>query len=143
MLFRSYNELRGLPFFQDFDDVELWEVVRIGSWKSFDAGTVIIREADQGDSFYLLIDGEVGVTLLGKPLNTIKRGGCFGEILYFSDQTGRRSTTITAATGVTVIEIKGDALKAASDACQVGFNKAFMRVLIDRLTQANLRLAGR
>jgi eukaryotic-like serine/threonine-protein kinase len=139
----KYNELRSLPFFQDFDEVELWEVVRIGSWKSFDAGTVIIREADQGDSFYLLIDGEVGVTLLGKPLNTIKRGGCFGEILYFSDQTGRRSTTITAATGVTVIEIKADALKAASDACQVGFNKAFMRVLIDRLTHANLRLAGR
>jgi serine/threonine protein kinase len=139
----KYNELRSLPFFQDFDDVELWEVVRIGSWKSFDAGTVIIREADQGDSFYLLIDGEVGVTLLGKPLNTIKRGGCFGEILYFSDQTGRRSTTITATVSVTVIEIKAEALKAASDACQVGFNKAFMRVLIDRLTQANLRLAGR
>ncbi len=139
----KYNELRSLPFFQDFDDVELWEVVRIGSWKSFDAGTVIIREADQGDSFYLLVDGEVGVTLLGKPLNTIKRGGCFGEILYFSDQTGRRSTTITATTAVTAIEIKADALKAASDACQVGFNKAFMRVLIDRLTQANLRLAGR
>jgi eukaryotic-like serine/threonine-protein kinase len=139
----KYNELRSLPFFQDFDDVELWEAVRIGSWKSFDAGTVIIREADQGDSFYLLIDGEVGVTLLGKPLNTIKRGGCFGEILYFSDQTGRRSTTITATGAVTAIEIKADALKAASDACQVGFNKAFMRVLIDRLTQANLRLAGR
>src|SRR5581483_6507947 len=129
----KYNELRGLPFFQDFDDVELWEVVRIGSWKSFDAGTVIIREADQGDSFYLLIEGEVAVTLLGKPLNTIKRGGCFGEILYFSDQTGRRSTSITATTAVTAIEIKADALKAASDACQVGFNKAFMRVLIDRL----------
>ena len=140
----KYNELRSMPFFQDFDDVELWEVVRIGSWKSFDAGTVIIREADQGDSFYLLIEGEVAVTLLGKPLNTIKRGGCFGEILYFSDQgTGRRSTTITASSAVTAIEIKADALKAASDACQVGFNKAFMRVLIDRLTQANLRLAGR
>jgi eukaryotic-like serine/threonine-protein kinase len=139
----KYNELRSLPFFQDFDDVELWEVVRIGSWKSFDAGTVIIREAEQGDSFYLLIDGEVGVTLIGKPLNTIKRGGCFGEILYFSDQTGRRSTTITAIAAVTAIEIKADALKAASDACQVGFNKAFMRVLIDRLTQAHLRLAGR
>jgi len=139
----KYNELRSMPFFQDFDDVELWEVVRIGSWKSFDSDTVIIREADQGDSFFLLIDGEVAVTLLGKPLNTIKRGGCFGEILYFSDQTGRRSTTISATGEVTAIEIKADALKTASDACQVGFNKAFMRVLIDRLTQANLRLAGR
>ena len=139
----KFNELRGMTFFQDFDDVELWEVVRIGSWKSIDAGTVIIREADQGESFYLLVDGEVAVTLLGKPINTIKPGGCFGEILYFSDQTGRRTTTITARTPVTAIEIAAKALKAASDACQVGFNKAFMRVLVERLTQANLRLAGR
>jgi len=140
---QKFNELRGMPFFEDFDDVALWEVVRIGSWKTMDAGTVIIREADQGDSFYFLIAGEVGVTLLGKQLNTIKPGGCFGEILYFSGRMGRRTTTITAAGEITVMEIKADALRAATDGCQVGFNKAFMRVLVDRLTQANLRLAGR
>ncbi|HYA47253.1 MAG TPA: serine/threonine-protein kinase [Burkholderiales bacterium] len=139
----KFNGLRDMPFFEDFDDVALWEVVRIGSWKEMDAGSVIIREADQGDSFFLLIEGEVTVTLLGKQLNTIRPGGCFGEILYFSDRVERRTTTITAATSVTVIEIKADALRAATDTCQVGFNKAFMRVLVDRLTQANLRLAGR
>jgi eukaryotic-like serine/threonine-protein kinase len=139
----KFTSMRELPFFEDFNDVELWEVVRIGSWKQLKAGTVVIREADQGDSFYLLIEGEVSVTLLGKPLNTIKPGGCFGEILYFSNRTARRTTTITALTEVTVIETKANTLKAASDACQVGFNKAFMRVLVDRLTQANLRLAGR
>jgi serine/threonine protein kinase len=139
----KFNDLREMHFFEDFDDVALWEVVRIGSWKTIEAGTVIIREADQGDSFYLLIEGEVGVTLLGKQLNTIKPGGCFGEILYFSGRLGKRTTTITATNEVTVIEIKSDALRAATDACQVGFNKAFMRVLVERLTQANLRLAGR
>ena len=139
----KFNQLREMSFFEDFDDVALWEVVRIGSWKPIAEGTVIIREADQGDSFYLLIEGEVGVALLGKQLNTIKPGGCFGEILYFAGRTGRRTTTITAIGDVTVIEIKSDALRAATDACQVGFNKAFMRVLVDRLTQANLRLAGR
>ena len=139
----KFTTLRELPFFEDFNDVELWEVVRIGSWKTLDAETVIIREADQGDSFYLLIEGEVGVSLLGKPLNTIKPGGCFGEIVYFSERATRRTTTIAALSEVTVIEIRADAMKAASDACQVGFNKAFIRVLVDRLTQANLRLAGR
>jgi len=140
---QKFNDLRDMPFFEDFDDVALWEVVRIGSWKTMDAGTIIIREADQGDSFYFLIAGEVSVTLLGKQLNTIKPGGCFGEILYFAGRTGRRTTTITAVGEITVMEIKADALRAATDACQVGFNKAFMRVLVDRLTQANLRLAGR
>jgi hypothetical protein len=32
-------------------------------------------------------------------------------------------------------------LRAATDGCQVGFNKAFMRVLIERINQANLKLA--
>ena len=139
----KFNGLRDMPFFEDFDDVALWEVVRIGSWKSIKAGTVIIREADQGESFFFLIGGEVGVTLLGKQLNVIKPGGCFGEILYFTGRMGRRTTTITALGEVTVMEIKADALRVATDACQVGFNKAFMRVLVERLTQANLRLAGR
>jgi CRP-like cAMP-binding protein len=104
---------------------------------------VIIREGDQGDSFYLLITGEVSVTLSGTLLNTIKPGGCFGEILYFTDRIERRTTTITAQGEVTVIEIKAQALRASTDACQVGFNKAFMGVLIERLMQANQRLAAR
>ena len=139
----KFNKLRDMAFFQDFGDVAMWEVVHISSWKTIPSGKVIIREGDQGDSFYLLVDGEVGVTLLGKPLNTIRPGGCFGEILYFTGTTGRRTTTIVAAEQITVVEIKANALRAATDACQVGFNKAFMRVLVERLTQANLRLARR
>jgi serine/threonine protein kinase len=139
----KFNELRPMPFFEGLGDVALWEVIRIGAWKKFAAGKEIIREGDHGDSFYLLIAGEVRVTLSGKQLNIIKPGGCFGEILYFTDRIERRTTTITALTDVTVIEIKAAALRAATDACQVGLNKAFMRVLIERLMQANLQLAAR
>jgi len=139
----KFNELRQMGFFEGFGDVALWEVVRIGAWKKIPAGSVIIREGDHGDSFYLLIGGEVNVTLSGKHLNTIKPGGCFGEILYFTERAERRTTTITALTDITVIEIRADALRAATDACQVGMNKAFMRVLIERLMQANLQIAAR
>jgi len=137
----KFGKLRDMPFFKNFGEVALWEVVRIGSWKTIAPGTVIIREGESGDGFYLLIDGEVAVTLLGKPLATIRPGGCFGEILYFAERGERRSTTITTAGPITVMEIKSQALEAATDACQVGFNKAFMRVLIDRLVQANRQLA--
>jgi serine/threonine protein kinase len=139
----KFNELRQMPFLQGMGDVALWEVVRIGSWRKVPAGTVIIREGDHGDSFYLLISGEVDVTLDGSQLNVIKPGGCFGEILYFADHAERRTTTITARNEVTMIEIKAETLRNATDACQVGFNKAFMRVLIERLMQANRQLAQR
>src|SRR5262249_53770582 len=50
----KFNELRQMSFFRGMGDVALWEVVRIGAWKKLPSGTVIIREGDQGDSFYLL-----------------------------------------------------------------------------------------
>jgi len=137
----KFDRLRGMPFFMNFGDVALWEVVRISNWTTVAANTVIIREGEQGDSFYLLMDGEVSVTLMGKPITTIKPGGCFGELMYFADRGERRTTTITALVPITVMEIKTKALDAATDGCQVGFNKAFMKVLINRLVQANRMIA--
>ena len=137
----KYALLRSMSFFGDFDDVVLWEALRAGAWSDRPAGAVIIREGDVGDGFFVLVRGEVAVTLEGSNLASIKPGGCFGEMLYFQVQSAQRTTTITARTGVTIVEIKALAMRSASDACQVAFQKAFMRVLIDRLTQANRRLA--
>jgi eukaryotic-like serine/threonine-protein kinase len=139
----KFGKLRDMVFFKDFGEVALWEVVRIATWQSIEAGTVLMRENEQGDSFYLLVDGEVEVTLLGKPLATLKPGACFGEILYFADSVERRTTTVTARGKITVMQIKAGALRIATPACQVGFNKAFMRVLVERLAQANRQLAQR
>ena len=139
----KFNKLRDMPFFMDFGDVALWEAVRIGSWRSIGANTAVIREGEPGESFYILVDGKVKVTLTDKPLSTLLPGSCFGEILYFTGTAGRRMTTIRSVEPITVIEIKADALRAATDACQVAFNKAFMRVLIERLSQANVKLAER
>jgi serine/threonine protein kinase len=136
----KFNKLREFPFFEDFNDVALWEMVRIGSWKSVAAGTPLIREGEEGDSFYLLVDGEVKVTLSGKPLAMLKPGACFGEILYFTERAQRRTTTVTTGSDATVIEFRAGALRAATDACQVGFNKGCMRVLVDRLAQTHERI---
>src|SRR5262245_51603429 len=92
----KFNKLRELSFFQDFGDVALWEAIRIGRWRSVEGETVVIKEGEQGDSVFLLVEGEVGVTLMAKPLATIEKGGCFGEVLYFAGSTARRTTTIVA-----------------------------------------------
>jgi tRNA A-37 threonylcarbamoyl transferase component Bud32 len=137
----KFNELKAMAFFADFDDVVLWEALRIGAWRVIGGGQVIIREGDVGESFYLVVQGEVDVSIGGNSIATVKRGGVFGELLYFSEQATRRTTTIKPTGEVTCIEIKSKALQAASSPCQVSFQKAFMRMLIDRLTQANARLA--
>jgi serine/threonine protein kinase len=137
----KFTKLRDCPFFEDFNDVALWELIRIGAWKPVGAQSVLIREGEAGDSFYFLVDGEVDVTLSGKSLATVKAGRCFGELLYFADRTQRRTTTVTSRGPITVMEVKSDAMRAASDACQSAFNKACMRVLIERLVYSNQRLA--
>jgi hypothetical protein len=139
----KFGKLRDLAFFKDFGEVQLWEVVRFATWQVIEPGTVLMRENEQTDSFYVLLDGEAEVSLLGKPISVLKPGSCFGEILYFADAVERRTTTVTARTRITVTQIKAGALRIATPACQVGFNKAFMRVLVERLAQANRQLAQR
>jgi eukaryotic-like serine/threonine-protein kinase len=137
----KFTKLRDFAFFEDFNDVALWELIRIGTWKAIGPQTVLIREGEVGDNFYFLVDGEVDVTLFGKLLATVKAGRCFGELLYFADRAQRRTTTVTARGPITVMEAKADAMRAATDACQSAFNKACMRVLIERLVDSNQRLA--
>ena len=139
----KFGRLRDLAFFKDFGEVELWEVVRVATWQTIEAATVLMRENEQADSLYVLVDGEAEVSLLGKPISVLKPGSCFGEILYFADAVERRTTTVTARTRITVSQIKAGALRIATPECQVGFNKAFMRVLVERLAQANRQLAQR
>ena len=137
----KFTRLRDCAFFADFNDIVLWELIRIGAWKQIAAPSVLIREGETGDNFYFLVDGEVDVTLGGKQLATVKAGRCFGELLYFADCAQRRTTTVASRGPITVMEVKSDAMRAASDACQSAFNKACMRVLIERLVYSNERLA--
>ncbi|MBK8063559.1 MAG: protein kinase [Betaproteobacteria bacterium] len=140
---RKFHLLRNLSFFRDFRDVEIWETLRIAAWNRAAADGTLIREGDRGDSFFILVDGRAEVTRAGHELASLGPGDCFGEMLYFSGESALRSTTIRSSTPVLVLEIKAAALSAASDACQVQFNKSFMRILIERLTAANKRLTER
>lgn len=140
---RRFHALRALSFLSEFTDVEVWEALRIAQWRNFAQGTVIVSEGRQGESFFLLIEGEVTVSRKGRHLATLRPGDCFGELLYFSPDKTLRTTTIEARSSVLAAEIDAAALCVATDRCQVQFNKAFMRILIGRLREANIRLAER
>jgi eukaryotic-like serine/threonine-protein kinase len=139
----KFHVMKGLSFFRGFREIEIWEALRLTSWRRVPAGTTLIREGDHGDAICFLVEGEVRASRAGTVLATLMPGDCFGEMLYFADDTAERTATITSCTPVQLIEIKAAALSAASDACQVQFNKAFMRILIDRLSAANRRLSQR
>ncbi|HNC62401.1 MAG TPA: hypothetical protein PK799_12250, partial [Rhodocyclaceae bacterium] len=55
---------------------------------------------------------------------------------------GNTLSWVIALTDARIISIRGDALKRASEGCQMRFYRAFLEVLADRLTAANLQLAS-
>ena len=138
----KFNTMRNLPFFRDFGEIELWEVLRISVWGRMPAGTYLVREGDEGDFFFILADGEVKVTKEGKTLGIQGAGQCFGEMCYIRQGAATRTATVMANTPVTLLKIKPGSLRKASENCQLRFNSAFLDTLVDRLAQANIELAS-
>jgi len=138
----KFNTMRNLSFFQDFGDIELWEVLRISVWGRIPDGTCLVQEGDDGDFFFIVADGEVKVTKGGKTLGIHGAGHCFGEMCYIQNGSITRTATVVANTPVTLLKIKPDSLRKASESCQLKFNSAFLNTLVNRLIKANIELAG-
>lgn len=137
----QFTTLREMSLFKDFTDIELWEILRVGEWQKQPPQTILMREDEMGDVFYIIIEGSVSVTKNGRLLNLIRSDDCFGEMSYISGRVVARSATVTAGTEVTVLKISPMQLAKLSDHCQLHFNQAFLRVMADRLRMADDRFA--
>ncbi len=139
----KFNILRGMPFFADFSDAELWEVMRVSHWEYCKPGKILMREGETGDFFCLLASGEVKVVKQGKLLNILNSGESFGEMAYISRASGSvRSAHVLTLSDARVITIRNADLDRASDICRHKFDRAFMAILVERLSHANMRLIG-
>ena len=138
----KFNTMRAMPFFNDFSDAELWEVMRISSWENLPTDTVIMQDGDPGDFFCILALGEVKVTKRKKLLNVLTPGECFGEMAYLSKTGNERGADVGTMCDSRIIRIRTEDLDRASDACRHRFDRAFMSMLVERLSLANTRLTA-
>lgn len=138
----KFNSLRALPFFRDFSDVELWEVVRLGEWHRVAGGQMLLREGDAGDGFFIIAAGEVKVTKGRKLLNVLSAGECVGEMAWLTPERGTRGADVSTLSEAVVIHFANATLEHASEACRHRFDRAFLRILVERLALANQRLTG-
>ena len=137
----KFETLRDLGFFGQFSDAELWEVARISSWQHAEAGTVLMKDGEAGSFFCILADGTVRVTKHGKLLNVLHAGEPFGEMAFLSKERSR-SADVTVMADAKIISVPTDKLELASETCRHKFARAFMAILVERLTMANVRLSG-
>jgi len=137
----KFDTVRALPFFKQFNDVELWEVLRISEWRKVTKGEQILREGEEGLNFFIIANGSVRVVKQGRLLSLLHKGDCFGEMAHLSENGTKRSTDVLAKTDVKLIEIDPSVLALATSNCRYRFDEAFLRIIVKRLSVANTRIA--
>ena len=76
-----------------------------------EAGSSIVREGDEGDRFYIVIEGELDVSQEGVTIAELTTGGYFGEIALLRDT--RRTATVTARTDAVLYALDREDFLAA------------------------------
>jgi len=128
----KYGAIKAVPFFREFAHLDVWEMVRIADFRRLAPRETVVREGETCESFFLIAAGEARVMSGGRGLSVLGDGDCFGEIPYFEDR-GKRTSSVVSITPLTIIEVNATALRQSSDACQKQFNRAFVRILLDRV----------
>jgi len=138
----KFNSLRALPFFREFSDVEIWEVLRFSKWEVIAPGTLIMKDGEPGDFFCFLCQGKVRVAKLNHTLDLLSAGECFGEMALIGKNNRVRGADVIAQSVAQIVTIRGESLRHATQSCRMHFYQAFLEVLATRLSVANIRLAS-
>ena len=111
--------MRFLDMFRDWENTE-----------EHDARTVIFSERDPADVMYVILSGEIELTLHGEPLGAEGEGGIIGEMAIINSAT--RSATATTLSKVKLARLDRDEFKALI-ADNTEFSLHVMAVLANRL----------
>ena len=136
-----FERLRGLEFFRSFEDIELWEVLRISVWREVADKVVLIREGDKNRNFGVIVNGFIEVSVDGKSICRLGPGEVVGEMAYLHPTDTKRSSTVVTLEPTLFLEINSSALDLSSEEVLERFNKTLMAKVIGRLREANQALA--
>jgi hypothetical protein len=135
----KFGAIKTLGFFKGFSDADIWELIRACTWQTFSPGESILREGDMDHSFYIVLSGVVIIEKEGSVVNLLQEGDCFGEMGFLS--RARRIASAIARTDVSLMKVNDSTIDRAAEGTQLRFHKAFVRTLIDRLTDATSLLS--
>jgi hypothetical protein len=96
--------LRTAPLFAMLGAPVLEDLARALSPLQAGAGEAIIRENEPGDRYFLVVDGELAVSIGGTRVRTLSPGDGFGEIALLEE--GVRTATVTATSPVSLYALE-------------------------------------
>jgi len=136
--------LKKVPLFASLPDQELAAFAELVRERSYPRGSVILFEDDQGDSLFLLADGQVKVVLIGEDgreviLSVLREGSFFGEMALLDDQP--RSAHVIAMEDASLLVLRREDFQARlRQSPEVAI--ALLRELASRLRRADEKIGG-
>jgi len=108
-----------------------------GDTQAVAAGDTIFVEGDDGRVMYVILEGSVRLSVTGRTLEKVGKGGVFGEMALID--AAPRSATATALTACTLVPVTAARFKALVKESP-DFAIDIMRVMAARLRSMDRRL---
>ncbi|MGA2552465.1 MAG: protein kinase [Burkholderiaceae bacterium] len=139
-LSRRFKMVRQCASLFEFENDEIWEILRISHWREYNELRQFMTEGDEGASFGVLLQGDVEVSMKGRRLQVLGAGEVLGELAFFNPGKAIRTTTVVAMTDVIFLEVSPAAYALASEETQEHFRKLVVDTLVKRVTANNEKL---
>ena len=139
---RHFEALRKLSFFTEFENVELWEILRISVWRQVAPNVAIIRQGEANRVFGILVEGYAEVSIDGRALCRLGAGEVVGEVASLHPVSDKRSASVVTLESSLFLEINAAALALASEELQERMRTALVGRMIERMREVNRIAAG-
>ena len=156
----EFEALAAFPIFSGLSEEELQHMMQILRPLRIEPGEAVIREGEVGNQLYLLMEGQVAVSIrialpaqLGGKTTPEEKGlikysgadhAIFGEHGLLGEEPANRTATIAALTPCRLLEFNHDDLqRIVQENPHLAFKliQNLCRVLAERLRQANQDIA--
>jgi CRP/FNR family cyclic AMP-dependent transcriptional regulator len=125
--------LSEVALFSACTDRELDRLARHAELVDFTAGDVLMTEGESGHEFFVIVDGEVGVTSGGETLAKLGPGAYVGETALLDP--GPRTATVTALRDTQAVLLSSREFYAAVEDVP-GLSRTLLTGLARRLREA-------
>ena len=103
--------LRAIPLFRPLPPATLEQLATAAARVRAAAGEDVVRQGAAGDHFYVIVHGELDVSVDGRAAQPLRAGDYFGEIALLRDVP--RTATVRAKTDVELLALDRDDFLAA------------------------------
>jgi len=134
--------LRTVPIFSELSDPDVASLAQLMTRRKYPKDGVVFFENEEGDSFFMIVEGRIKVTILGDDgreviLSMLGPGDFFGEMALL-DNEPRSATAIAAEDSELLCLARSDFQGVAT---KRSITSALIKILTARLRRANHQIS--